>query len=219
MKKFVALLAALSLLISLAACGQAPAADKTVPSANDDTQQTADTSTQEPQQEPEPQKLIGLPGSHITDIRMGLNENFGIPEGSIGHSKDPDHTDVMISDSSVEPEDAGIMLMYSLSADSDYQLLAGMFDILNTGAHDDDTFLTAASVYLGFCATVPYDTADAEKAKAFITDNIADFENGPSETIGDAIFTIRGNRLDDGAIGTLGLTIKVSTYDEQYSAS
>lgn len=135
----------------------------------------------------------GILGSHATDIRMGLTD-FGLEEAPFSaapadakevfaHSCTANYTDQAL----------GVTYDYSLTLDSSFQVIGASFGISNDGAEEDD-YQTLAALYLGFCATMPYDESDAEAARQFVLDNIYEIsaENSAELVIGDAKFELRG---------------------------
>lgn len=148
----------------------------------------------------------GILGSHGTDIRMGLSD-FGLPEGDIKPAPAEATAVYAFSSSSTYQDAAGFSLDYSLTMDSDFQIIGASFNATNTDLSTDD-FLSIATYYLGFSATMPYDAADAETAKAWVSDNISQAVNGnsPSTAIGDAKFELFASECGPG-YGDIGLYI------------
>lgn len=128
--------------------------------------------------------IPSIKGSQAYDIILGLEDN-GIPKA-----------DAINNDDGFQFNSTTIEYSYSITTNSDHEVMCASFMVLSP----EDS-----KGYLAYCATLPYDTADPEKATQWVTDNIG----SEAETaIGDAIFTItQGNQ---GPI----LVVKAMGYDE-----
>lgn len=187
MKRIACLLVAVSLL-GLSACTAAPATESPAPTS---------TPTEAPAPTPSPSPsdsamLTGIPGSHIKDIQLGV-ANFGMDDDSADGAPDGAPYRWTASKSWDFP-DTTILLDYSITGDEDSQLISGSFGVTWDGVTESDTFNTIASTYLGFIATVPYDTSNTQEAKQWVSDQIETVAGGDpvSTTIGDATFTLSG---------------------------
>ena len=136
----------------------------------------------------------GIIGSHTTDIHLGM-EQFGLEDHSVSAAPD-DAKDIYAhaSSCSCENTDLDASLDYSLTADSERQLISGSFGISWLANGNNDDFVSAAKTYLGFAATIPYDTSDSDTVKAWVSDNIPSVADGDSvtTTVGDATFELSG---------------------------
>lgn len=203
MKRLTAGLIAFLLLL-LCACTSENGSNETASPSNltetpapteNDEHETAAPS--EPMETPAPtentEDTRGILGSHATDIRMGLTK-FGLEEAPF--SAAPDDAKKVFAHSCIanytDPV-LGVTYDYSLTLDSNFQVIGASFGISNDGA-EEDAYQTLAALYLGFCATMPYDKSDTEAAKQFVLDNIYEIsaENSAELVIGDAKFELRG---------------------------
>lgn len=150
-----------------------------------------------PVEDPVPTEITedtrGILGSHATDIRMGLTE-FGLEEAPL--STAPDEAKEVFAHSctaSYTDEILGVTYDYSLTLDSNFQVIGASFGISNESA-EEDAYQALAAIYLGFCATMPYDASDTAAAKQFILDNIYEISanNSAELVIGDAKFELYG---------------------------
>lgn len=135
----------------------------------------------------------GILGSYAADIRMGLTE-FGLEEAPF--SSAPNEAKEVFAYScttSYEDQLLGVTYDYSLTLDSNFQVIGASFGISNNSA-EEDAYQALAAIYLGFCATMPYDKSDAESAKQFVLDNLyeIDAKNNAETVIGDAKFELYG---------------------------
>lgn len=165
-----------------------------------------------PEPTPEEEEQVdddrGIPGSHITNIWMGM-ESFGLEEPSIKSA--PEEASAVFAYSSgtsyIDPR-LGVMYDYQLSADKDFEIISGVIGIESRFSLSNEAFIELAQIYLGYAATVPYDTADAEAAKKWVVDNIPTAAEKACEyTVGDAVFTLNGAETN-GIYGSFWLEIK-----------
>lgn len=135
----------------------------------------------------------GILGSHATDIRMGLTE-FGLEEAPFSSAPD-DAKEVFAHSCTTSYTDQilGVTYDYSLTLDSNFQVIGASFGIVNNSA-EEDMYQALAALYLGFCATMPYDESDTAAAKQFVLDNLYDInaKNRAELVIGDAKFELYG---------------------------
>lgn len=167
----------------------------------------------EPTPEPTPEEEQvdddrGIPGSHITDIRMGL-ASFGLEEASIKSA--PEEAKAVFaysSGTSYTHPLLNVMYDYQLSADEDFELISGSIGIESQYTLSNDEFVELAQMYLGYAATVPYDTSDTTATKEWVQDNIPSAAEEACECmVGDAVFTLSGTE-NNGTYGAFWLDIK-----------
>lgn len=197
-KKIIALLAIL-LCVCFAACS------KENLNETEDLNQAANNAEEENQaygsedetqnvtekiEESAPVDERGIPGMKSFPIRMLLNNSFGIPyteETAADQYEEPYFAASCMSDAA---SDDGVSYDYSLTMDSDDEIIQGTFGILATTASDTQLML-AADLYFYAVAINPYDTADEETLTEWVDANLATAnENGSSTTVGDATFTL-----------------------------
>ncbi|MEG0340031.1 MAG: hypothetical protein RR573_08955, partial [Oscillospiraceae bacterium] len=109
-------------------------------------------------------EMPGIAGSQVYDIILSL-EKEGVPKAKSEVSNGGFQFDTTIEDCA-----------YSITTNSEHEIASATFFTFN-----------GSQEYLQFCATMPYDTSDSEKASKFVTDN---FSGEASMTIGDAEFKI-----------------------------
>lgn len=130
---------------------------------------------------------------------MGMTQ-FGFEEPSIKSSPEDAKEIFAFSSSTLyENSDLDATLDYSLTADSEFQVIGGSFGISWQANGDNTHFIAAAQTYLGFASTMPYDDSDITAAKEWITNNIPSVADGDnlSKTIGDATFELYGTKTGD----------------------
>ncbi len=162
--------------------------------------------------------VVGILGSHITDVRLGLEQSIGMPQGGISHTKSDVHGK-FITSSIYDLPGTGISLDYSLTCDGDYQITTGIVGLESTGLSSNDDVMAIAEQYLGYCITLPYDAADTDAAKQWLLDNIGNYAEQPQTAIGDAVFTLSGATNESGNIVYISLGIHKDTLDEQVIAN
>ena len=135
-----------------------------------------------------------LPGSQVYDIVLSL-EGKGIPKAKTQSSKDSEGRTVYQHASSVMDDSS--LISYNITSDQNHAVSYAVFNVGNG---------EASSWYLPFCATMPYDGAEPEKAVQFVEDNM---KTQATMQIGDAVFQMFPNE-NDGAM----LTITASGYEE-----
>lgn len=172
MKRLLGLI--LAVLLLCAGCGEAqnvtPSDATVAPSATD----TAAPSTLAPEAEPTATPSLAdempiLSGLEIVDITLSIKNACGMPEGKWTSSDDASKQKEVTSSCTVSN---GCNLAYTIHADWNAQVSHVMFDVYNDSLSAED-FAAYAASYLGFCATVPYDTAQASDARAWVEENIA----------------------------------------------
>ena len=205
MKRFGAVLVLAMLLSILGGCS----ADTPTSESREPAQIESELPASQNQEETIDER--GILGSHGTDIRMGLVQ-FGLEEASIASAPE-DARDVFAYTSATDYQDAslGVTYDYSLTMDSEYQIISASFGVTNNNATSDE-FTDIGKLYLGFCSTMPYEASDTTQARSWLEDNIEAAKDGekPSIIIGDAQFELFGTDCGDG-FGNLWMYIsKVS---------
>lgn len=183
----------LIVLVVLAAFGAISGGDKTEQPAKT-TAPTA-TPTAAPTNTPEPVAPAqpSIAGSQVYDIVLSLADR-GIPKVDPKTSKDAAGNTIYQHASS--GMDDSSMISYNITSDRNHAVSYAVFNVSNG----------EAPWYLPFCASMPYESAEPEKASAFVNDNV----NKEAELqIGDAIFNIYPNE-NGGAM----LTITAVGYEE-----
>ncbi len=194
MKKPLVLCMSMALAVALAGCAATNNVEK--PSQSPDIT-PAPTETVEPSPT-EALMASGIPGSYIKDIQLGV-ARFGMEDASAEGA--PDGADYRWrAERMWNFPQTTIQLEYSIKSDNKSQLSWGTFGARWDGIVDNDVFCDAAETYLSFIATMPYDTADQQKAKQWVSDNIGTVtgEQSATITIGDATFTLYGAKTEDG---------------------
>lgn len=154
---------------------------------------------------------VGIKGSHITDIRVSLNNAIGIPEGSIERASD-DEKDLYAysSGSSYTDPDLDVSFDYSLTCDEDFQVIKAVFSIFNGAVLSPQDFQNLAAQYLSYCATMPCDTVDTELSGnhvKFSIQNLLEDQNGMEIIWGDASYIVDWKTNDSGELINASLTI------------
>lgn len=154
---------------------------------------------------------VGIKGSHITDIRVSLNNAIGIPEGSIKRASD-DEKDLYAysSGSSYTDPDLDVSFDYSLTCDKDFQVIKATFSIFNGAVLSSQDFQSLAAQYLSYCATMPCDTVDTELSSnhvKFTIESLNKDQNGLEVIWGDASYIVDWRTNDSGELTNASLTI------------
>lgn len=180
---------------------------------NNTTEENSTSSVQEQKTE-----ITGIAGSNIQNITTGLKSEFDIPEGELTAAENTTNG-VLEASSSYDVPDGSLTLDYSLSADSDSQLTVGSITLNSNGTLSNDELLEFAKNYLGYAITVPYDTANPNDARAWLEENLSNYESQPTTTIGDAEFVLKGLSDENGNITFITLEISVDDFLEQFTAN
>lgn len=213
MKKIISLLLLSTLAFSLTACagtgeGEPPADAQTPPAVESsaETHSPSDTLTPAPV---EKERMVGITGSYIKDIQIGVS-NFGMEDDSAYGAADDTPYRWTASKSWTFP-DTSVSLDYSIIGDDDSQLISGSFGATWDAVESNDVFCAAAETYLCYIATMPYDSSDTDAARQWVSDNISTVAgNDPiSMTIGDAMFTLSGTTVASGEPSSYLLQIQV----------
>lgn len=221
-RRFLSLALSALMLFSLSACGGQEQQDSTSAPSQMDTNTPPNTESEpeiEPEAEPEAEPEDapderGIKGSHGTDIRMGLTQ-FGLEEAAIAKAPEEAREVFAFSSStSYRDDDSGVTYDYSLTMDSNFQIIGASFRVTNNSV-PKEIFLTIASLYLGFAATMPYEAASPADARSWVEENInhVPSENEISTTIGDAKFELSGSETIGDRYGSLLMDVS-KTFDE-----
>lgn len=160
--------------------------DKPTTSQSNDTSKDDDNAEKDEAKQEESQKeeMPILKGSQAYDIILSIEEKTGIEKPETTYNDD------------------GLVWMatnsaysYTVESNKKHEVAYARFMVLNGGD----------SAFLGFCASMPYDTAESQKAMDWVNQNVG---QEASTTIGDATFT-----LSNGNQGPI-LTITAKGYDE-----
>lgn len=88
---------------------------------------------------------------------------------------------------------SGVLYDYSLTLDSDEEVISGSFGVSSTGANEQE-LLTAADLYFYTISIIPYDTAEEEILTTWFEDNLPKVtSDGITTTVGDATYQLYGN--------------------------
>jgi len=142
----------------------------------------------------EPVPALGkdvIPGLMAADIKLNLVK-WELKKAS---PKRVDGSDEVSYRSSAVDPDTGAELAYFFVTDNALHVKYATFSTLNLSAISEERFHGVAAGYLGYCATVPFDGAEPEKCKQWVTDNIAKCnEAGKIETlkVGNVEFSLYG---------------------------
>ena len=153
------------------------------------------------QSESQLQEVIGIIGSDEVGVKEEL-VTFGFENAELVESPETERSKFVYScDASAAfgEEETQLPISYSMKLDKDYQVISLSFEIENSASLRKDPFLQISEIYLGSCAQFSCDSADKEKAKAFIEDNLADIsaDNSAEIVIGDAKFELHGLKAGD----------------------
>ena len=139
----------------------------------------------------DPAYFPGIPGSFYSDIVVSL-ENNGFPE-------DHDVGDTYCNCTrQVSPD---ITMDYAITKNSYYEVVSASFNYTDLNNDNLEDVVDAATAYLSFCATMPYDTSDSDAARTFVEENIG--SDDAELQIGDALFSIYTTQLTAGYMITL----------------
>ena len=158
-------------------------------------------------------KVVGIKGSHITDIMLGLEQSGAkIPKPDMKASKDKS-AGAHYCSASAKNEELGAAFSYSLSADQDFRLISGSFEVMSDFLVDDAAFLDVAKNYLGYCATMPCDATSgsldgiARDWVELTLDNMGSSESGVNVIWDDAKYQLDWLTSDNGQLASIWLTI------------
>ena len=217
MKKFLSLFFGVCLIIgALTGCSQntnVPEPPKTAQGSSEEAAETPEPAT--PQEPTKPQSKAeepktesrGIQGSYYIDPRVGLEER-GFPKKSLGKSE---VMDCRTYENIRDDANTGIRYSVSLFIEKDNTIISAIFETINLKPLETEDFIKASTNYLHYCASVPYDTMNADKVRKWIEENIDKVdsaEKGASIIIGDAEFTLYGTKAPSGIAGTRLLEIR-----------
>jgi len=136
---------------------------------------------------------VYIPGLTAADIKLNLEQTWGL------EFTGPQMREELAQDNGeVVDSDTGIILMCNIFESSPLHIQWVDFIIDASpvvGLVDVDTINALAEGYFGFCATIPYDNAEPEKAKQWAIDNVSKATkpgNVLSSQIGPASFEMFG---------------------------
>lgn len=165
------------------------------------TSGTNSVTDEEDQSESQAQEATGIIGSDGAAIKEELIA-FGFENVELVESPEVERSKFVYScdaTATFGDEETQIPISYSMKLDKDYQVISLSFVIENRASLRKDPFLQISEIYLGACAQFSYDSADKEKVKAFIEENLADISanNSAEIVIGDAKFELHGLKAGD----------------------
>lgn len=136
----------------------------------------------------------GIPGMDPSALLTLLTgDPFYIPTGELVAVDDAENTYCAYTCTSTGGgEGSGVMYDYSLSLDSDEEIVGSSFGIISTTANEEE-LLVAADLFFYAVSLLDYDTADSETLSAWFTDNLEHAGSDAIETtLGDATFQLYG---------------------------
>lgn len=161
----------------------------------------APTPSPTPEPTPTPEPLPVISGSYVGDIKIGLRDVAGIPEApvnrlSYGYEYISDLTEV-----------DGFYVDYIIITASDSEIAWCSISVTNPAKKSKSKLKKFVKNFLGYCSTLPYDSADPDAARSWLEDAV-DGGKESTKTIGDAIFTYTPNP----SLGAAELSIKSVGY-------
>lgn len=132
-----------------------------------------------------------IKGSSAQNVKLGLKDNGFSTEGP---KKNAIYDDENVYEGKYKDYKSGAEMVYSVSAKGVSEIVTAQFTITYNAAQKEASEQKARE-FLGYCASLPYDTALPATAKSWVIDNIANADTAGKEitkTIGDANFTLYG---------------------------
>lgn len=153
---------------------------------------------------------VGIKGSHITDIMLGLEQTGAkIPKPELKASTDKTVSAHYCS-AMKDDTDVGIVFDYSLSADNAMALISGTFSATTSYLIDESTFVEVAKSYLGFCSTMPCDAVTDGIARLWLEDtfdHLSERNSGTNIIFDDAKYQLEWSKDESGQITSIWMTI------------
>lgn len=196
MKKFLSICISLTLLMALVSCGDSSPSKNESPTEQEfstPVDQIPDTEQSSNSTDSLSADDRGIPGMKSFALLAVLTgEPFGIPMGDNNPTDAENTSSAYTCVSNGGGEGSGIMYDYSLSLDSDKEIIGASFGVMSTTASERE-LLTAADLYFYAISLIEYDTADSETLAAWFSDNLPNAGSEAIETtIGDAVFQLYG---------------------------
>lgn len=198
MKKFLSICVTLMFLVNLASCGAtSPPAGSEAPVNNPDTPAVTEQTPQAMPHSSSTETSVtddrGIPGMNSFALLTVLSgDPFEIPAGELTPAGAEDSYCAFTCVSYGGGEGSGVMYDYSLTMDSDEEIIGASFGIASTTA-SERKLLTAADLYFYAVSLLQYDTADTEALTAWFAENLSAANGEAIEiTIGDAHFELYG---------------------------
>lgn len=148
----------------------------------------------------------GIRGSQYLPILNKLEEE-GFPKHKTEELKQKECMKIPVN--GYLDETTGIHCIYEITYTYNGEVIEASFDAVNLDRVDNATFLETAELYLGFCASLPYEQSNVEQVRAWVAENIGTVNRGEKTaaiTIGDATFQLLGSD-QDGSCGARTLLI------------
>ena len=198
MRRLLALFLCGTILLCLAGCGgnQVNSEENNLPPEDSDI---TDVPPQESMEEKDPVEESdnsddrGIPGMDSFALLTVLTgDPFYIPKGELITADAADTYRAYSCTSIGGGEGSGVMYDYSLSLDSDEEIIGATFGITSTTASEQE-LLTAADLFFYAVSLLDYDTADSETLSTWFADNLEYAGSDAIETtLGDATFQLYG---------------------------
>lgn len=167
------------LLIGLVGCGETKS-QKVSEQQPKEVQTTQETKVAETSKTENAGEYI--PGLAAADVKLNLEKRgfkFTDPKPL------KEYTGYLDEGKTKDP-DTGLELSCTISADDPTKVKSVIFradGTLAAGTISENSYLSMAKSYLGFCATMPYDGADPEKARQWVEENINNVKQNQSMDI------------------------------------
>ena len=189
MKKILTLLATAAMMLSLlAGCGS-PQED---PLQSDGSSAIEDSQPVEDPVEDEGTDPRGIPGMDSFALKMVMSSppvNIPMAENTPAESEAAEiyaYSCIGIGTSS----DGSVSYDYSMTLDSDKEIIGASFGVASTGA-SSDMLLNAADLYFFSVGILEYDGADPDALTDWLTENLPNASTDPlTTTIGPATFEL-----------------------------
>lgn len=172
-----------------------------------------DISTEDVQEKFE---LKGLPGSHYTDIVLGL-------ENAVGFESTTPTSNLYTTSKSAKTTDSdfGYEVSYSIDYVTGFTVTSAFFTTYNNFQLPDELFTEYAKNYLGFCSTIPYDNNDADRVREWIKVSVDELTNESESStkelvVGDAEFSIHCSIIN-GRIAMFDLMVSSIGFHQSYN--
>ena len=187
-----------SLLFLLTACGSeqpgrsgSNSSNASV-SDNDNLQGAGDSATISSSEEANTSNK-GIPGMKSFAIRAVLEgDPFYIPMTDGTPAPEAAGDTYFMSYVSSSSGDSGIQYDYSITQDSDDEIISASFGIMSTTASEQE-LLSAADLYFYAVSIIPYDTSDEDTLSAWFEETLPiTTEEGNTIAVGDAIYQLYG---------------------------
>ena len=188
-------IAATMLLLSLTACGSAPAASSSNPPTASSAPESSAQSAPENVPDIPPEVITsddrGIPGMTTTGIRYTLEADPFVIPAELSKPAPTEASEIYAASYvSLGLAANGMSYDYSITVDKDDEIIGATFAVVNSTNGSNSGLLVAADLFFYVVSLIDYDTAQREELAAWFEKTLPSLKDSAEVTFGDAKFEL-----------------------------